>query len=146
MARGKPTLIWTWKLYPGFPAEPPPLWQCCEILLFIISWLTTQSILRYNITYKRELFGRTEIALRWIFSLTDLWLVQTGHVTSIQASDWSRLVTWPQYRPLIGPDKMSRGEFHKWGQSGWCLQREPGFSWISEHLWPLLCYYYKIIL
>ena len=33
---------------------------------------------------------------------TGLWLVETDHLTSILASDWSRQVTWPEYWPLIG--------------------------------------------
>ena len=32
-----------------------------------------------------------------------LWLVNTSHVTSLLASDWSILVTWPEFWPLIGP-------------------------------------------
>ena len=31
-----------------------------------------------------------------------LLLVKTGPVTLTRASDWSRLVTWPEYWPLIG--------------------------------------------
>ena len=32
-----------------------------------------------------------------------LWLVKTYHVTWILASDWSMLITLPEYWPLIGP-------------------------------------------
>ena len=34
--------------------------------------------------------------------ITGLWLVNTGHVTWILASNWSALVTWPEYCLLIG--------------------------------------------
>ena len=32
-----------------------------------------------------------------------LWLVDTNHMTSILFYDWSILITWPQYSPIIGP-------------------------------------------
>ena len=32
------------------------------------------------------------------------WLVQSKHVTWILATDWSRLITWPGYWPLVGPE------------------------------------------
>ena len=35
---------------------------------------------------------------------TDLWLVETDHVTWILASDWSWQITWPKHWPLIGRD------------------------------------------
>ena len=34
---------------------------------------------------------------------TCLWLVESDHVTWILASDWSRVIAWPGYWPLIGP-------------------------------------------
>ena len=35
-----------------------------------------------------------------------LWLVNTDHVTRVLASDWSKLITWPEYWPLIGRDSI----------------------------------------
>ena len=36
--------------------------------------------------------------------ILDLWLVNTDHVTTILISDWSILITWPEYWSLIGQD------------------------------------------
>ena len=38
-----------------------------------------------------------------VWASTGLWLVKSDHVTWVLASDWSRVITWPGYWPLIGP-------------------------------------------
>ena len=64
---------------------------------------------------------------------TGLWLVNTSHVTSILASDWSILVTWPGYWPLIG-QYWSRDNKTKCSDSNlwWCFHLAVSQSYNTE--------------
>ena len=54
----------------------------------------------------------------WILALTSLTTLHISFILSVVASHWSRVITWPQYWPLIG-----REEDHPGSGSGlWILR------------------------
>ena len=61
---------------------------------------------------------------------TDLWLVQTDHVTLILTCDWSILITWPEYWPVICQERVTPVEgtaAAAW--SGWVATPASCWGW-----------------